>query len=205
MSVGNGEKMRLLAGLLSLVLSVATIALWIRSHRTWDAIDWHRGDHRLQLRVADGILAIQRSRNPEGNIYWCFLHYSCPKPAPFDWSKIPGDVFGVITDDMIFWDRFWWVDQRVFQAGGFAFYRSAILNDSKPTAPQGWALETPLWFWFMVISIFPFCIVIGSFQRKRRFQRGACVNCGYDLRATPDRCPECGKRRAELVAPAKGA
>jgi len=54
---------------------------------------------------------------------------------------------------------------------------------------------------FLLSSILPF-IWAKRFIGAYRVQRiGSCRICGYDLRATPDRCPECGtvpKKRVEF-------
>lgn len=54
---------------------------------------------------------------------------------------------------------------------------------------QGWfPLGFPLW-------VFALSGVYTAYKlrpRRRRAPAGHCAHCGYDLRATPDRCPECG-------------
>jgi hypothetical protein len=37
-----------------------------------------------------------------------------------------------------------------------------------------------------------------QWDREQRTKKGLCPQCGYDLRATPDRCPECGGVSAKI-------
>jgi hypothetical protein len=57
---------------------------------------------------------------------------------------------------------------------------------------RGGNVVMPLWIVFVLSAIAPTTWAMAEYRRRRRASTQHCVHCGYDLRATPDRCPECG-------------
>jgi hypothetical protein len=51
----------------------------------------------------------------------------------------------------------------------------------------------PHWFAVLITAAPPIILALRTGLRPRKSSIGRCSVCGYDLRATPDRCPECGK------------
>jgi hypothetical protein len=67
--------------------------------------------------------------------------------------------------------------------------RSATFSFQQHTAH--W-LIIPHWFLVTLFAIPPLLRFRAWRRHRRRATAGTCAKCGYDLRATPERCPECG-------------
>lgn len=88
---------------------------------------------------------------------------------------------------------------RLSDAGGFAMtvVRVPLIPGSRTNTVAGGycafhLVTIPDWALVIVCGLLPARACVASLLRRRAVRRGACPTCGYDLRATPDRCPECG-------------
>ena len=79
-------------------------------------------------------------------------------------------------------------------------FRWMISEGGRGVLPRGLAFTSvpvrdvavPHWLPALLSSLAPARWLVRRLLRRRPGRAGLCPSCGYDLRATPERCPECG-------------
>ena len=162
----------------SIVLFAGAVVLWVRSYRVMDEVLWGPAHGYASLWTAKGHLAFSliMTRRPKNPKDISGLEYRRDQATP------PFNFLLLMDIDPA--DR-----QIDWQLGGFTFYsRRDIRNGNVDML-----MYVP--FWFVATGMAAMPLAWPEWRRwRRRRQRGAslCPRCGYDLRATPSRCPECG-------------
>ena len=82
-----------------------------------------------------------------------------------------------------------------YTATRFGFGIGWSVHDGLMGVPQTvHAVRVPTWFLTLALALLPLARARKCYRARRRLP-GCCQHCGYDLRATPERCPECGTVR----------
>jgi len=171
----------------SLMLCVATLGAWMRSYQVSDSVEYVH-DHRLgpgrrlifldsdsgRLALGTGILNFFH-----GDLYtggFTFWHSAPPRRPPACWDEPEGDPDDSSPPPV----PPWWT--RI----GFGVQHD-FLNDCSNQI----TIAAPHWFIVLLTSLLP-ALWMKRFRLGLGRAQGICKRCRYDLRATPDRCPECG-------------
>jgi hypothetical protein len=176
-----------IAASVSLVLTLAMIALRVRSQF-----------------VCDRIWRLSKVTNTDGNLDW-----ARGEGEGWDLGSARGrlwiagrnvEVLGPV-DELLDSRWHWKAEHRQSLEGVEDFF---FVDQNAPEASSiGFGMEIgskrgrssvviPHWFAIAIFAVLPICYVVRRLRTAKRLRIGCCANCGYDLRATPERCPECG-------------
>jgi hypothetical protein len=83
----------------------------------------------------------------------------------------------------------------VVDANALGFGYDENLSSSRARRDRYRILSLPAWLPALAAALLPAFWLVAYRRRRRRARAGLCLRCGYDLRASGDRCPECGSPR----------
>ncbi len=160
------------AAALSLGLCVATAALWVRSYRASDLVHFTTPGRWFYVNACRGTFTAGTWLKAEHN----------PSSLSPGWQGLPVKSIEWINPND---ER---KPRRLWRFAGFAYVEPGpggrLISHRK--------VYGPLWSFCIGWSILPAVWVWRWRSKAGRLQTGLCPTCGYDLRATPERCPECG-------------
>jgi hypothetical protein len=151
-----------LLAMVSLLLCVATLLLWLRSERESDDFWWWTDFHGVGIYSDGGRLSFWDATSKYKN------------PSVQHLVHMPPLVFLHPPTTGVYSKRL---------RTGFG---------SSDDGVHWRAVIVPHLVMVVITILLPVQRVRAYWSRRRSYCAGYCVTCGYDLRATPDRCPECG-------------
>jgi hypothetical protein len=207
-----GRRFRTATCLLSLLLAIVVLAWLVRSVSDDDRFHFvhtyisGNGTVRLELEadVNRGRLVLMAqkqstpwSSNEAAQLYLEGVRRYEPPEPPFSWKLLNSDEKGTTTQGMRSLGFQWANSSAIGQrnARGSRSLADKLSGSPPPSPPDSvghYVLGLPLWFLALILLAPAVFKVAGDCRRVRLRIAGRCANCGYDLRATPGRCPECG-------------
>jgi hypothetical protein len=167
--------------ILSLLLCLATAALWVRSYWACYKLTYVRPDSQnraefIWMGTNYGELSLGSTHQPMGLSTDVKRQWGIQALAS-DPRTYEADTKALRTRNL----------GQSASAMGFGY-----VDYGKPTSFAIRAIWFPHWFPALLFAILPALRLRSILRTRRRHLAGLCPHCGYDLRATPDRCPECG-------------
>jgi len=211
----KGRLLNLLTAL-SLLLCVATAAVWVRSYWSVDIVKL--GSDRLHKAASGGggvmlesVTLYRRDGNWQTGMNPATRHLSnytetrkhylqTPRAEGGGegkrWQRLDYPYTGRGAFEMLAWAQ---VNHPAWpQSVPVARQAGATYDNGTYAAREIWyvgrAVWVPYWTLALITALFPagWLRAAGSRRRSERRRLNLCPTCGYDLRATPGRCPECG-------------
>jgi hypothetical protein len=174
----------------SLHASVAIGVVWASSYRVGETARWTRFDDANQLMTdrkvtsADGMLIVVRSTVTVDDYEYVVRTERARGVEDLRITR-SGDP---MRFDPLDYHVLGTPDEWSFGGIAVSSYHKVMLSMTNDVR----AIRISYWFPAVLTLVAPGIAFAGWIRRGRRQREGACRQCGYDLRATPRRCPECG-------------
>jgi hypothetical protein len=175
--------------MICLMLSALSITLWVRSYRH---TEWLERKTELPGKLHIARTTVRFVSNAGGVR---LLVISSPWLLP-EAPKVPSTIdtgwyFNRDSEQYDYASNFF-VLPNDWSPLGFALYKES--GRAIPPLPPDKAFHViaPVWSLTLILLILPAIWLLKTYRRMMRTARNLCSGCAYDLRATPDRCPECG-------------